>query len=261
MIPIAMNNLDQFLAKIAAGQICFGSGITFGDASVSELLAEVGYDFVWIDLEHSALSLESALNHVMVLRGSGTAPFIRVPWNDPVLLKPVLELAPAAVIIPMVRTAEEAAAAVSACKYPPAGVRGFGPRRGVRFGAISTSEYLAGADVQTLVMLQVEHVDALPNLPGILAVAGVDGVCVGPNDLSGSMGKLGRLDDPDVRAAIVRVLRTTREANKLAGIACGFDPATVKLWIESGAQWINLGGDWINLFAQSRTVLQAARGL
>jgi 2-dehydro-3-deoxyglucarate aldolase/4-hydroxy-2-oxoheptanedioate aldolase len=256
-----MNNLEKFRSKIAAGQTCFGCGISFSDASVSELLAEAGYDFVWIDLEHSTLSLESALNHVMVLRGSDTAPFVRVPWNDPVLLKPVLELQPAAVIVPMVRTVEEAKAAVSACKYPPAGVRGFGPRRGIRFGAMATAEYLAGADQQTSVMLQVEHVDALSNLKNMLAVPGVDGVCVGPNDLSGSMGKLGQVDDLEVRTAIGRIIRTTRDAGKLAGIACGFDPPTVKHWIDCGAQWINIGGDWINLFAQSRTVLAGARAL
>ena len=261
MIPSRMNSLDKFLAKIAAGKICIGSGITFTDASVSELLAEVGYDFAWIDLEHSSLTVDASLTHVMVLRGTDTAPFIRVPWNDPVLLKPVLEIEPAAFIIPMVRTPDEAAAAVAACKYPPAGVRGFGPRRGVRFGAMSTSEYLAHADRQTLVMLQIEHVDALANLDRILAVPGVDGACVGPNDLSGSMGKLGQLDDPDVRGAITRVLRTTRGHGKLPGIACGFDPAMVKLWIDAGAQWLNFGADWTNLFAQSRAVLAAARAL
>jgi 2-dehydro-3-deoxyglucarate aldolase/4-hydroxy-2-oxoheptanedioate aldolase len=256
-----MNNLEKFMGKITAGKTCFGCGISFADASVSELLGEVGYDFAWIDMEHSTLSLESALNHVMVLRGSDTAPFIRVPWNDPILLKPVLELEPAAVIVPMVKTAAEAAKAVAACKYPPAGVRGFGPRRGMRFGAVGVRDYLARADRQTLVMLQVEHVDGLANLEQILAVDGVDGICVGPFDLSGSMRKLGQVDDPEVRAAIVRVLRATRAAGKLPGIACGFHPETVKLWIDSGAQWINLGADWINLFARSRDLLTRAREL
>jgi 2-keto-3-deoxy-L-rhamnonate aldolase RhmA len=173
----------------------------------------------------------------------------------------VLELVPAAVIVPMVRTPEEAARAVAACKYPPAGVRGFGPSRGIRFGAIPTSEYLATADSQTLVMLQIEHIEALSCLERIIQTPGVDGICVGPYDLSGSMGKLGDVDDPEVRAATVQVIRATRRSGKLAGLATGFDPGSFERWLDAGAQWINIGTDWDQLFAQSHSMLEAARSV
>jgi 2-keto-3-deoxy-L-rhamnonate aldolase RhmA len=254
-----VNNLDQFRKTIAAGRVCIGSGVALSDPLISELTAEAGYDFTWIDLEHSPLTLQAALGHVMAVRGTKTAPFIRVPWNDPVLIKPVLELNPAAIIVPMVRTAEEAARAVSACKYPPAGIRGFGPCRGVRFGAVNTAEYLATADSRTLVMLQIEHLDAVRNLEQILQVPGVDGICVGPNDLSGSMGKLGQTTDPQVRAAVMQILRTTRSAGKMPGLATGFDPESFRIWLDCGVQWICLGADWINLFTQSRSILTGAR--
>ncbi len=133
---------------------------------------------------------------MIAVRSTQTAPFIRVPRNDPVLIKPVLEFAPAPVIVPMVRTAEEAARAVSACKYPPAGVRSFGPRRGIGFGSMNSRAYLASTDRQTLVTIQLEHVDAVKNIEQIVATPSIDGVCVGPNDLSGTMGKLCQHHDP-----------------------------------------------------------------
>lgn len=256
-----LNNRETFLSTIASGRICMGNCISLADPCISELVAEAGYDFTWIDLEHSALSLEQALGHVMAVRGTKTAPFVRVPWNDPVQLKPVLEMAPAGVIIPMVCDPDQAGRAVAACKYPPKGSRGFGPSRGMRFGGVSTSEYLATADSETLVMIQIEHADALSCLEQIIETPGVDGFCVGPCDLSGSMGKLGCVDDPEVRAAVVRIIRATRRAGKLAGIAAGINPGTFKSWLDAGVQWINIGGDWDQLFTQSRMTLETARNL
>lgn len=254
-----LNNVECFLNTIASGRVCIGSVISLNDPAVSELFAEAGYDFTWIDLEHSPLSLEAALGHVMAVRGTRTAPFVRVAWNDPVLLKPVLEMVPAGIIVPMVRTAKEAATAVSACKYPPVGIRGFGPRRGIRYGGIATVDYLPSDHAKTLVMLQIEHIDAVQNLNEILSVPGVDGICIGPNDLAGSMGKLGKTDDPEVRAVILQVLRTARQFNRLTGIATGFDPETFKFWLASGVQWVSLGCDWHSLAAYSRSTLSAAR--
>jgi 2-keto-3-deoxy-L-rhamnonate aldolase RhmA len=256
-----MNHLEKFRATVDSGRVAIGVGVSLGDPIVSELFGEAGFDYVWIDLEHTAMSLQTAQGHVIAARAAGIAPFIRVPWNDPVLIKPVLELAPAGVIVPMIRTAAEAARAVSACKYPPTGMRGFGPGRGLRFGGLSMADYLADADRQTLVMLQVEHIDAMSNLEQIISTPGVDGVCVGPNDLSGSMGKLGQTTDPQVRAETMRIIRTTRKLGKLAGIATGFDPESFRVWLDCGVQWITFGADWIHLFALTRDILRQARAV
>src|SRR5436190_23939488 len=123
-----MHNADKLREKLTRGQVCLGTGITFADAAVTEALCRV-FDFVWIDLEHTPLSLESVQGHLMATKGTDVAPLVRVPWNDPVLIKPVLDLGAAGVIVPMVRTPEDVARAVAACRYPPAGVRGYGPRR------------------------------------------------------------------------------------------------------------------------------------
>lgn len=254
-----MNNANRFRKKIDAGEVCVGMAITFSDPAVSELAAEAGYDFTWIDMEHAPLDSLTTLGHVTALRGTETAPFVRVRCNDVNVIKPVIDLAPAAIIVPAVNSGEEAAAAVRACKYPPHGIRGYGPRRGQRYGAISQHEYLETVDRQTLVIVQIEHIDAVRNLDAILDVPGLDAVCLGPNDLSGSMGKLGRTSDPEVVRVMDSVIQKVRRTSVLLGVSTGYSPDTLPIWIEKGVQWINLNVDWINLFTQSKNVVDAVR--
>jgi 2-keto-3-deoxy-L-rhamnonate aldolase RhmA len=254
-----MNNANLFRERIRSGTICVGMAITFSDPAVSELVAEAGYDFTWIDMEHAPLDMLATLGHVMALRGTETAPFVRVRCNDVNVIKPVLDLAPAGVIIPAVNSADEARTAVRACKYPPQGVRGYGPRRGQRYGAVSQLEYLATADQQILVIVQIEQIDAVKNLDAIVAVPGLDGICLGPNDLSGSMGKLGKASDPAVVQAIDAVIEKVRRTDLFLGVSTGYSPDTLPVWIEKGIQWINLNVDWVNLFTQSKSVVDAVR--
>ncbi len=256
---MTINNVEVFKAKIAQGKVCVGTAVSSADPVVSELLAEAGYDFTWIDTEHCPIDLKTALGHIMAVRGTGTAPFVRVPANDPVLIKPVLDLAPAGVIIPLIRNAEDARNAVRACKYPPAGIRGYGPRRGARFGGTPMPDYLRDADTRTLVILQIEQIEAVEGLDAILAVPGLDAVCIGPNDLSGSMGLLGQINHPDVAHAIDTVIRKTLETDLSLGIATGFEPVAAQHWIEKGIQWLCLNTDYVNLFIQSKAVIDGIR--
>ena len=126
---MTINNIDIFRAKIARGEVCIGSNVSFADPAISELYGDAGCDFTWIDMEHCPISIETALGHVMAVRGTDAAPFIRVPSGDANTIKPILELHPAAIIVPQVRSAAEVESIVAACKYPPIGIRGFGPRR------------------------------------------------------------------------------------------------------------------------------------
>ena len=118
-----MNNARSFKQRIAHGPVCLGTCISFTDPTVTESLCGL-LDFVWIDMEHNALTLETVSHHIMATRGSETVPLVRVPWNDAVLIKPVLDIGAAGIIVPFVRNADEARRAVAACLYPPAGVRG-----------------------------------------------------------------------------------------------------------------------------------------
>ena len=198
--PSGRPSLKEALPKGGhpSSKVAIGTAITFADSAVSELSAEAGYDFTWSDTEHAPFDLNNALQHIVACRGTDAAPFVRVLQNEPNIIKPVLDLAPAGIIVPRVNTDAEARAAVEACRYPPVGIRGFGPRRGARFGATSQPDYLAEVAQDAILAIQIEHAEAVANIDEILAVAGIDIICLGPNDLSGSMGKLGQIDDPEV---------------------------------------------------------------
>ena len=129
----SINHIEPLRARLESGEVAIGTAVTFADAAISELSAEAGYDFVWIDTEHAPFDLNTVLQHVVACRGTGAAPFVRVLKNDADIIKPVLDLAPAGIVVPRVNSAAEARAAVAACRYPPTGIRGFGPRRGVRW--------------------------------------------------------------------------------------------------------------------------------
>lgn len=254
-----MNNVERIRGLLTRGEPCLGMAVSMTDPLTSEIAAEIGYDFTFIDLEHGALTIETAQLHVMAVRGSNTAPFIRVPWADPVRIKPVLDLHPAGIIVPMVCTAADAATVVAACKYPPNGIRGFAPARGTHFGGISTQEYVDHADDQTLVIVQIEHIAAVNNLDAILATPGIDTILIGPYDLSGSMGLLGQVTNPQVVAVIDRVIARGREAGIPVGLA-GAAPDAVADWRAKGVSWLAIGGDWGFLQGAARVALARAQG-
>jgi 2-dehydro-3-deoxyglucarate aldolase/4-hydroxy-2-oxoheptanedioate aldolase len=256
---MSLNNFEKLTQKIGTRQLCIGSMVALADPQISEIVGEVGYDFCWIEMEHSTLSPQSVLGHVIALRGTGTAPWIRVPWNDPVVIKPVLEMEPAAIVVPMVRNAKEAAAAVAACRYPPHGVRSFGPSRGIRYGGGNSMEYIAANQQQPLVIVQTEHIDAVNDIEAILATPGLTGVCLGPNDLAGSMGKLGQTSDPAVREAVDRIITATKQSGKLVGTAIAYSPEAVDYWMKKDLGFLAVGVDWHNLYAHASMIIKDVR--
>ena len=246
-----INNLEKFLAKVHSGETASGILISSFDAAVSELAADCGCDFVWLDMEHSPLTIVDVMHHVTALRGTDCAPFVRVAWNLPYLLKPVLDLAPAAVIVPMVNTAEDAAAAIRACRYPSeGGERGFSLRRAGGYGREPLDVYLERSRREPLVFVQIEHREAVRNIDAILQLEGLDGICIGPCDLSASYGKTGRFDDPEVAAAIDFVRERALEAGVLLG---GFCPGA--FWRDRFMNWKTVGTDFDILAAGTRRLL------
>ena len=234
------NALEQFLAKIRSGAVPTGCVVTFSDPAVTEIAAESGFDFCWIDGEHGVLDRQTAMLHIMALKGTGCAPLYRVPACDHTEIKKVIDFAPAGIIVPMVLSAEDAAYAVAACRYPPTGNRGCGFRRGNRYGTIPNAEYLAQAEHEPLVILQIEHIDAVRDLDGILAVPGVDSCLVGPYDLSTTLGKAGAFDDPEVNAVFDEVCFKVRKAGKLLGV---YAEGNYDRWLRRGVQYIGCIND------------------
>jgi 2-keto-3-deoxy-L-rhamnonate aldolase RhmA len=253
-----MENANRFRSKLQAGGVCVGTGISFTDPTVTEALCGV-FDFLWIDTEHNALPLDVVQGHIMATKGTQTTPLVRVPWNDPVLIKPVLDIGAAGIIVPMIRTAEDVRQAVAACLYPPAGIRGFGPRRASNYGAINDGDFCKLANATILPIVQIENLDAVRNLDEILRVPGLAGIVVGPGDLSISMGYIGERDHPNVQEVIQQVLLRTRETQVFAGIASGDDPNVMNRWIDFGAQWVCLGNDTSLMLRAARQVSSHVR--
>ncbi|MEP7359844.1 MAG: aldolase/citrate lyase family protein, partial [Anaerolineales bacterium] len=222
--------------------VCFAAHISCTDPTITEALCSVA-DVVWVDMEHNALSLETVQAHFIATKGSDTAVLVRVPWNDPVLIKPILDMGADGIIVPMVRSAEEVRRAVAACRYPPEGIRGFGPRRASGFGRLGGPDYCHLANESLIVCCQIEHIDAVNDLDAILAVPGLTTLLMGPQDLAGSMGHMGQPTHPEVTAAMETVLAKARPAGIPVSIALGSDPAVLASWIRRGVQWITLGGD------------------
>jgi 2-dehydro-3-deoxyglucarate aldolase/4-hydroxy-2-oxoheptanedioate aldolase len=238
-----MENAQYFRQKLRQGELCLGTCISFTDPTVTEALSNV-LDFVWIDMEHSAFSPEVVQGHIMATKGSRTTSIVRVPWNDPVLIKPVLDMGAAGIIAPNVRSADEARQLVAACLYPPQGIRGFGPRRPSHYGRDGGVDFCRRANESIIVIAQIEHIDAVRNLDQILKVPGVTSIVLGPNDLAGSMGHIGNVRHPDVMHAIETVIRGAQSAKVPVGVSAG-DVQILLEWVELGVQWVSIASDAI----------------
>lgn len=184
----------------------------------AEIIAGAGYDAVLIDLEHGPAGFAEATDLVRAVTGQGAAAFMRVPDNDPVYLKRALDTGISGIMVPQVATSAEAEAAVAACRYPPAGVRGMAAPvvRASGHGAYWQS-YVADIDERLLRICQIETPEGLEAVEDIAAVDGVDMLFVGPFDLSANLGYLGEPDHPDVVAAVLRIEKAAKDAGKLLG--------------------------------------------
>jgi 2-keto-3-deoxy-L-rhamnonate aldolase RhmA len=228
-------------AKLKAGEATLGSWVSVAHPTIAEVMAQAGFDWLAIDMEHGIIGIESVLALVQAINTTSVTPLVRVPWNEPVIIKQVLETGAAGLILPQVSTAEEAEAAVRACKFPLEGIRGIGAQRATGFGAWFT-EYLHVANDRLVLVVQIEHLRALENLRKIVSVKGIDAVFVGANDLSASMGLLGQPKHPDVQKAIQDVLKAARQAGVAAGLVAS-DIEDANKRIGEGFQVVAIGHD------------------
>lgn len=226
-----------------------------GSALVTEVAAGSGLDWLLIDMEHSANSLESTLLQLQVAAAYPITPVVRVPSNDAVAIKQVLDLGAQNLIVPMVSSASEAQAAVAATRYPPEGVRGVGSAlaRSARWNRVDG--YLRDSARHTSLTVQIETAAGVEAAAEIAAVDGVDAVFVGPSDLSASMGLLGQQTHPDVVAAVDRVFRAVRASGTPVGVNA-FDPAAADAYIAAGADFVAVGAD-VALLARASEALAA----
>jgi 2-dehydro-3-deoxyglucarate aldolase/4-hydroxy-2-oxoheptanedioate aldolase len=199
---------------------------------------------LWIDLEHSPTSLEALQAHLIAARAGGTAAVVRVPSSDVAWIKRVLDTGAEGVIVPQVQSAEEVRQAVAACRYPPQGRRGFGPRRPSNYGRNAGQDYLQSANQQLFVAVQIETVEAYNDLDKILTVPGLDSIVVGPYDLSGALGMLGQVSHPKVVEAITNIVTKSRRAGRYVGMGMPGNAEQALQAAKLGVQWVQCGGDF-----------------
>lgn len=239
----------QLLEKIRNREKITGTHLNLNDIAVAQIAGRAGYDFVWIDMEHSYLSLEHLLGHIAAVQAGGAAAVVRVPQHDLTFTKKVLEMGPDGIVFPMVRSAKEANELIASTLYPPYGCRGFGPMNAVGYGQGSIDDYI-GDPHNICRFIQIEHVDAVEQLDEIMQNEYIDGYIIGPNDLSGSIGELCQVFSPATTALIERAIAKLKAAGKYVGLSTGSESEEViRHWSEMGVDMLSAASDFGLLYS------------
>lgn len=237
---------NKFRVGLETGKTQYGVWLGIPDQSAAEIMAGAGFDWLLVDHEHGAFELRDVMTHLQAMAAYDVAPIVRPVDGNPALLKKLCDIGAQSFIVPMIDTAEQAARIVSAVRYPPEGTRGMGTSlaRAARWNAVPG--YVGKANDEMLVIVQAETVTAIDNLEAIVNTPGIDGVFIGPSDLSASMGYVGNVSHPDVVDAVSNALRTIRAADKYAGLLC-LDESMVAQFEECGANFVGVGVDTLLL--------------
>ncbi|CAI0802641.1 HpcH/HpaI aldolase family protein [Serratia ficaria] len=254
-----LNNIKQ---RWHEGETVLNGWLSIANAFSAEIMAEQGYDALTIDLQHGLIGYEAAAAMLQAMRASGVAPMVRVPWLEPGIIMKALDAGAWGVICPMVNTAEQARALVSCVRYPPSGSRSFGPTRAV---VSAGPDYGQHADEQVVCFAMIETAEALNNIDAIVATPGLDGIYIGPADLT--LGLTGRKyrtgfdrDEPDVVAAIRQILAAAHRAGKKAGLHNG-TAAYAAQAAEWGFDLVTVSNDVQLLRSAALTSVQQFRAL
>jgi 4-hydroxy-2-oxoheptanedioate aldolase len=232
---------NRFKRALARHHKQIGLWSTLGSAMVAELVGHAGFDWILIDTEHSPNELPMIVAQLQAMQTGTASAVVRPAWNDPVLIKRILDIGVQSLLIPFVETAEAAAAAVAATRYPPDGIRGVSTgSRAAGYGRIKDYPKAAGAEI--CVLVQIETKKGVDNIEAIANTPGVDGVFVGPADLSASLGHLGDQLNPVVQDAIGKVLAACQKAGKPTGYLTG-NEEEAKKWIDAGFCFVAVGTD------------------
>ena len=193
-----------------------GSWITLNNPSIAEIMADAGFDWLCVDMEHSIIDYSEAQQLIATIQSKGKKAYVRVGENNNRIIKRVLDAGADGIIVPMVNSKEDAIKAIKSTKYPPLGNRGVGLARAQNYG-FGFDNYKNNIADKIKLIVQIEHIDAVNNLDDILSLDEIDGTFIGPYDLSGSMGKPGKYNDPDVKDVIKKYEITAKKYDKLMG--------------------------------------------
>lgn len=248
---------NKFREALASGKRLFGTHVCFQDHRVCEMLGAIGFDYLWIDMEHTSVDFATVERHLIAAKAAGTPSVVRVVWNDIPNIKRVLEMGPDAIIVPMVNSVEEAKRAIDTCIYPPEGNRGFGPARAVRYGLDNTQEYIDKASKEMVRLVMIESKDAVEALEEMAKIPYLDGFVIGPMDMSGSVGALGHaLQDDETNRLIDQAIEKAHACGKPIGLSTGADNvAELSHWISKGIDFISASTDMASVLKGAAEVL------
>jgi 2-dehydro-3-deoxyglucarate aldolase len=246
---------NKFREALLGRKLTLGAWMQIGHPAIAEIFARNAFDWICVDIEHGAIDIETMTNIFRTVERYDCVPVARIPLNDPVWIHRSLDAGARGLIIPMIKTAQEAEQAIKEAKYPPRGIRGYGYSRANMHG-IDFEEYIKAANDEIAMVMQIEHKDAITNLDDIVKVDGVDGVFIGPLDLSGSMGITGQMNHPDMTAALDKYRKIASKANKSFGMhIVRPNQKNVKANLEQGYTMIAIGLDNVFIDEMSKTIL------
>jgi 2-keto-3-deoxy-L-rhamnonate aldolase RhmA len=231
------NRVKELLRK---GETTIGTWITTASPDIAELIAHTGVDWLVFDMEHAPIDIEKVQVLMQATSGTDITPFVRVAWNDLILIKRALDIGAQGLVIPWVNSEADAIKAVQAARYPPRGLRGAGPRRAAMYGL--DRNYMADAESKIMIIVQIETSQAVENVEKILHVAGVDAFFIGPRDLSISMGIQDRRNSPTFDLTVKKLLEAGEKLGGPAGIMC-HSTDEIKSATQEGFKFIAIGSD------------------
>ena len=250
--------------KFREKKLILGSHVAFDSPFVTEMIANQGFDFIWVDAEHSAMDKKDIQTHLLACRAAGAAGIVRVPWNDHTFIKGILDMGADGVIIPMICSYQDALTAVAATHYPPAGIRGMGTRRACGYGEWDKASYVADTDSHVWTILQIEHIDVVKDLERIAALPGVGAFVVGPNDFSMSMNTAERSykpADPEVKEQFDKIAEILRRSGKPFGVSGAYSEQFVRDWVARGVDFIAMGFDFNFVINGAKAVVTGTKAL
>ncbi|MCO6490071.1 MAG: hypothetical protein J5I98_16790 [Phaeodactylibacter sp.] len=242
----------------AQGLPAYNFFLTIPNAWTAELMARAGFDAVTLDMQHGLIDFATALQQLQAISTTETVPLVRLQWNEPSIVMKMLDAGAAGLICPMIDTADDAADFVRACRYPPAGIRSYGP---IRAGRLAPGDYFRKANEDVLAFAMIETASAAENLEAIAAVPGLSGLFVGPFDLSISLGLewAGDIHDPALQSVLKRVLAACGKHGLIPGVYGGSVPHMLDL-AGMGFRLVSTGDDTKLLEQGARGVLEELRG-
>ncbi len=249
------NRLNRLKMLWQAGKPTFGLLMTMPSIQTVQILANAGFDWLIIDMEHGPIDIGTAHAMIVAMSSTPAIPLVRVPWTVPWLAKPILDAGALGICFPMVRSQSEAETAVRAVRYPPTGERQWGPFYAPLRWHMSMADYLQAANDEVLAILTIEHPEAVQRIDEIMSSPGIDLVFIGPGDLATSLGLHGQVDHPAVQAAMAEAeAGILRSKVPLGGIACS--PEEAHRMVDRGYRALALGFDWSLLQRGAAIVLQ-----